>query len=198
MITKYGRVIKFEVGDMVRVRKDLIVGKYYGKFYLGKEWEKFKGMTAKITRVDADDTYLLNIGEDKSSHWWTNEMLEPTNIPTPTPPFYVDCPTREIWDMVEAGMFKLGYEWNGGKRKGTDWDVYEINSAMSVGKDKVMMYCEMEYYKTHNEDNEYGNHILYKMFLGILGVEEPIDKKIEKIWKKFLKVKNDLKNIKIK
>ena len=62
--------VKFKVGDKVRLKKDLVVGKSYGDMPL-HEFLVFKG-TNKVIRVDDDGTCLL----DDPCYYYTFEMLE--------------------------------------------------------------------------------------------------------------------------
>ena len=64
--------MKYEVGDKVRVRKDLVLGNKYGGIIYASNMDKFKNKECVITSV-TNKTYHIN----GSDHWWTNEMLEP-------------------------------------------------------------------------------------------------------------------------
>src|SRR5690554_3467354 len=69
--------MKFKIGDKVRVREDLEVGKDYG-FYFSEEMAKSKGKVVEIKDVDSDS---YSIKED--SYYWAEEMfsgLEPRNL----------------------------------------------------------------------------------------------------------------------
>ena len=69
--------MKFKVGDKVRVRDDLVVGKSYKpslKFVDGME--KFKGKEFEVVGINKEDytpTYMLT----GSSFRWNDEMLDP-------------------------------------------------------------------------------------------------------------------------
>lgn len=67
--------MKFKVGDMVRVRNDLSLGKYYS-IHLSRSMVLNKGKIAKIICVDSHDgSYQLDI--DDGIWWWSEDMLEP-------------------------------------------------------------------------------------------------------------------------
>lgn len=63
---------KFKIGDKVRVRSDLIVGKYYSNIkMLDGLMERCIGSIGTIEYVN-DGDYHLDIG-----FFWSEEMLEP-------------------------------------------------------------------------------------------------------------------------
>ena len=79
---------KFKIGDKVRVRKDLVVDKYYGcGWNFTERMEQYCGNKAKITRV-SNTFYDLDI--DNGEFAWTDDMLEPVTTTTEQPK-YVKC-----------------------------------------------------------------------------------------------------------
>ena len=65
--------MKFKVGDEVRVREDLEVGKDYGNYYVVVEdMKEYKGKEFIIHEVWRNCYRLKDIG-----YYWTDEMLEP-------------------------------------------------------------------------------------------------------------------------
>ena len=67
--------MKFEVGDMVRIRSDLSLRKYYS-IHLSRSMVLNKGEMAKIIYVDSHNgSYQLDI--DDGQWWWSEDMLEP-------------------------------------------------------------------------------------------------------------------------
>lgn len=67
--------MRFKVGDKVRVREDLVVGRFYNDTIFAFGMEKFKGQEFIVTRIDdINECYALN---DDYGYWWTDEMLEP-------------------------------------------------------------------------------------------------------------------------
>ena len=67
--------MKFKVGDQVKIREDLSLGKYYS-VHLSRGMLSNKGKEAKITYISPDDdTCHLDI--DSGSWWWSEDMLEP-------------------------------------------------------------------------------------------------------------------------
>lgn len=85
------REMKYKVGDKVRVRKDLVVGKEYGGLgtLFCSEMKRWRGKTVTIAEVD-ENLLMYIIKEDKQFSWvdemfepaprdwdWVGEMLEP-------------------------------------------------------------------------------------------------------------------------
>ena len=65
--------MKYKVGDKVKVREDLEIGKSYDKKVFVDDMEKYKGQIVTI-KVVGDDNYRIE--EDNQDWWWTDEMLE--------------------------------------------------------------------------------------------------------------------------
>ena len=66
----------YQVGDTVKIRKDLKVGKSYDDEYFYKEMKGYLGKTAKITHLgSSSEFYLLDI--DDGDYAWSSEMFEP-------------------------------------------------------------------------------------------------------------------------
>lgn len=67
-------VIRFKVGDKVRVRKDLKVGCEYGKYLFTSSMKRLVDKVSVITGINNyGDAYLLKHRDEG----WTDEMLEP-------------------------------------------------------------------------------------------------------------------------
>lgn len=64
--------MKYKVGDKVKVRSDLRVGKSYGEHTFVHDMFKFMG---KIVTIESVWKQGYRIEED--AYWWTDEMLEP-------------------------------------------------------------------------------------------------------------------------
>ena len=65
--------MKFKVGDKVRVKEDLEVGKNYGHYNVVEDMEKYKGKEFIINEVSRSYYRLKN----ENWYCWTDEMLEP-------------------------------------------------------------------------------------------------------------------------
>ena len=65
--------MKYKVGDKVRVKKDLEVGKNYGNHDVVEDMEKYKGKEFIINEVRRNYYRLKN----ENWYCWTDEMLEP-------------------------------------------------------------------------------------------------------------------------
>ena len=66
--------MKYKIGDKVKVREDLEVGKEYGNQYFIDLMEEYKGQIVTVISVK---TAHYEIEEDDRSFAWTDEMLEP-------------------------------------------------------------------------------------------------------------------------
>lgn len=66
--------MKYKVGDKVKIKENLIVGKTYGGLYLHDGAGRHIGEETIVTKVEREH-YRLAV--DNSSRIWTNEMLEP-------------------------------------------------------------------------------------------------------------------------
>lgn len=64
--------MKHKVGDKVKVRSDLVVGKSYGEHAFVHDMIKFSG---KIVTIESVWRQGYRIEED--TYWWTDEMFEP-------------------------------------------------------------------------------------------------------------------------
>jgi hypothetical protein len=66
-------MMKYKVGDKVRIRKDLDVGMFYGRCRFVPEMRGLVGETVRITEVSKRDGYYRVDSNDK---YWTDEMFE--------------------------------------------------------------------------------------------------------------------------
>ena len=111
--------MKYEIGDKVRVRKDLEPGKLYGGIVYTSNMDKFKNEECVITST-SDKTYHIN----GSDYWWTNDMLEPVD------------------DLLEYALEKLGMtkqEIQGEMDRDKE-DIAFIKKCMN-DKKEVRKYC---------------------------------------------------------
>jgi len=72
--------MKYKVGDKVRVRQDLEIGKKYGCADFTNDMQMYIGKIVTIARVlwvsDGSGDFGYDIVEDKGFYIWTHEMLE--------------------------------------------------------------------------------------------------------------------------
>lgn len=66
--------MKYKVGDKVKIKENLIVGKTYGGLYLHDGAGRHIGEETIVTKVEREH---YRVAVDNSSRIWTNEMLEP-------------------------------------------------------------------------------------------------------------------------
>ena len=140
--------MKYKKGMMVR-----IIGSIDSK---GWRWgdEDMVGEVGKITQVCKDKesiTYIID--KNKWGTNFTENMIEPLL----TPPFYVDCPTEEVWNDVlkkatEMGFLTKPFEWRYRCKDGTPVFYFEA--------DKHLEHCHDGY------KNNFGyKHIPHSEFL---------------------------------
>lgn len=72
--------MKYKIGDKVRVREDLKVGKFYNEWFFNEEMAELKGKVVEIEDVDSDFYYIKEDG-----YYWSDEMFsgladEPRNL----------------------------------------------------------------------------------------------------------------------
>jgi|694.fasta_scaffold118319_4 hypothetical protein len=75
---------KFKVGDKIRVREDLVVGKQYGSCIFASGMEKYKGKILIVGESD-HDSYCAKLSEGDEFYFWSDKMLEPVESTKPLP-----------------------------------------------------------------------------------------------------------------
>ena len=66
--------MKFKVGDKVRLKKGLVIGRDYGGIYFMLPMKLFEG---KIFEIEFVDGKFYQLKEDKEKYSFSDEMLEP-------------------------------------------------------------------------------------------------------------------------
>ena len=89
--------MKYNVGDKVRVRKDLVNYSEYGGELFVRGMQQFKGKVVTICRL-LDDKYFIR--EDTSEYAWTNEMLEGLANDAIKPDYY-QFHGYDVFDIAE-------------------------------------------------------------------------------------------------
>ena len=97
--------MKYQIGDKVKIREDLVALDRYGGALFVEEMNEFKGKTAIITSVDYDNRYSIDI--DKNDDFaWSGEMFEynvfDNNMKAVTPMTVLDLLNKT---NIEAGGF---------------------------------------------------------------------------------------------
>lgn len=65
--------MKFKVGDIVKVKENLVEGKKYGKLeFLGSDMSVACGKKFMVREISPNDNYILH----KNKFYWSEEMLE--------------------------------------------------------------------------------------------------------------------------
>lgn len=72
--------MKFKVGQKVRVKEDLTIGKHYGGYSFSVGMEKYEGKTYMISDVNIDHYWLDGCVINSFHYKFTDEMLEPAEF----------------------------------------------------------------------------------------------------------------------
>lgn len=67
-------MIDFKVGDKVRVKKDIVVNKFYNSWNFNEDMVKYKGRVLTIDKKRSDKAFYIK--EDSHMYTWTIGMLE--------------------------------------------------------------------------------------------------------------------------
>ncbi len=132
--------MKYEIGDKVRVRKDLEVDESYG--YSGltfvDEMEQYKGRVVTIESINSDGNYTLE--EDDCDWRWNDEMLEDV---------VDDIKSSEITvkDLLDKTLLELD-----------GFVVSIVNSSFEVSMGNNYIKRDMELYKRFIE--AYGDMVI--------------------------------------
>lgn len=70
-------MLKYKVGDKVKIRKDLKVGKLYGTCFFTEGMKDLRGKITRITKVNR-----MGYRIDSRSYYWTDEMFEDVDVET--------------------------------------------------------------------------------------------------------------------
>lgn len=66
--------MKYNVGDKVRIREDLITGEKYNDLTFVPDMVQYMGKVATITRIKFEDVYGIDL--DGKTWSWSDEMFE--------------------------------------------------------------------------------------------------------------------------
>ena len=67
--------MKYNIGDTVRVRPDLIKHKNYGGVETSSRMAKFRDHIVTITQIDTAKPITYSIKEDNEKFYWTKDMF---------------------------------------------------------------------------------------------------------------------------
>lgn len=120
--------MKYKKGQKVRILKKES-HPYSGYLYMDRN------IIGKIGYIEeiVGGSYLINTNKSYTGYLglFEEDEVEPVNE---FQPFYVDCPTQEIWDKVEKKMFDMGYCWGAGDKEHRDY-FSQNNRVLSVWDD---------------------------------------------------------------
>lgn len=124
--------MKYKIGDKVRVRDDLVVGKCYGSLCFSSNSQEYKGKIFTIGSLESE-LYMLDGTDD---WYWSEEMLEPVDKE-------VD---KDIYDfIIEKEQSKTSIIWKFALIK--DYLIDVIGGETGVSNDdnddkKMIKFCE--------------------------------------------------------
>lgn len=154
--------MKFKVGDRVKS-----VGKNDPSFgYEGVIAKvRYDGCSYTVKFDNFKEGHSGDIEPDSRSYYFVEEKnLELVSDSKFTPPFYVDCPTEEIWNKVEQKMFDMGYYWAGTRCSRSPSGYFKYGKEMAISdKDKDLRVNNIE--PDHFKKIGY-KHISHQDFLG--------------------------------
>lgn len=74
-VRKETKMMKYKVGDKVRIRKDLVLGRAYGGCRFAEGMQNFCGKIARITDITDNDGIAERYRIHSSNKYWTDEMF---------------------------------------------------------------------------------------------------------------------------
>ena len=143
--------MKFKVGDKIKVRKDLEVGKQYGEDLFTNTMHNYLGKSATVA-YKGNKKYRLDI--DGGFYSWTDEMLEPVQSLSFDISKYIGkvihCDTEEKANQLLEFLDGQGYKWRGtGERttEGNKWKTCSENTCYCIETNKKITYDCIAYLK---------------------------------------------------
>jgi hypothetical protein len=117
---------KYKVGDKVRIRDDLVVGKHYGLYFI-RSMDNYRNRVATIMNV-RNNYYELDV--DNLSLGWTDEMLEPVSNDK------IVITTDGC--TVTAQMYRDGIKSDSATAKCNPEDTFDFNVGAKLAFDRLM------------------------------------------------------------
>lgn len=65
----------FEVGELVRIKDDMVIGKKYGNLTYISNMDDYKGRVYRVSKISKEGNYTLS---STNPFYWSGDMLEPT------------------------------------------------------------------------------------------------------------------------
>jgi hypothetical protein len=130
-------MMKYKVGDKVRIRKDLDVGMFYGGCRFVLEMRDLVGETVRITEVSKRDGYYRVDSNDK---YWTDEMFEGKEKMNDNDSIRILVSGNQVVAIhMETGK-------KGVARCHPD-DVFDPEKGMDLARSRALLKRERAYYK---------------------------------------------------
>ncbi len=122
---------KYKVGDKVRVRKDLVVGAYYGGQLFADDMERLCGKKVTIESVRDEGVYRIV----EYDYNWTDEMFEDINKPEYLANIARIVRNKEttviFWEDDTKTIVKLGENQTDSPEMAILWAFFEKNSGLT-------------------------------------------------------------------
>lgn len=172
--------MKYKVGDKVKVRSDLRVGKRYGEHTFAHDMFKFMG---KIVTIESVWEQSYRIEED--AYWWTDEMLEPVEEMSTEEAIKLSgkmCSSSACYECpVFKSREKYGERCNVFKKEHAE-EYLEILKQWKADHEKKPIETKWVWYVKIIEAD---THLLKHEELLELDFSIPMDRKKEEILKKY-------------
>lgn len=141
---------KYKVGDKVRVRKDLVVGVYYGDKLFVEDMEKLCGQKVTIESVRDEGVYRIV----EYDYNWTDEMFEDINKPEYLANIARIVRNKEttvvFWEDDTKTIVKLGENQKDSPETAILWAYFEKNSGLTKTQAHKTMTKLID--SIHNQD----------------------------------------------
>lgn len=117
---KRGKMMKYKVGDKVKIREDLVMGGTYGGSVAVDDMTDMGGSVVTIERVGEKFGYYIE--EDLDDYCWTDEMFEPVEEISAAEALKIaaelceeemmcskECPIKNIDNTIDCNTIKKRY-----------------------------------------------------------------------------------------
>lgn len=138
--------MKYKVGDKVKIKENLIVGKTYGGLYLHDGAGKHIGEETLVTKVERE---RYRLGVDNSSRIWTGEMFESVEEMSAEEAIRIQAEMCRSTMCKDCAIDKLRYDSH-----------YECSEFRSKNPDKVIEILK-QWKKDHEKNPIETENVMY-------------------------------------
>ena len=132
--------MRFKVGDKVRIREDLIVGKDYGNETFIDKMNQYKGQVGIIKNITINEKgikyqLLINNNQESFDWFWSDEMLEP----------YSELKKKEVEIFTNkkgTKVFLKGDNYRSGSSKWNGKDKYDEKIGILIATARALKFDE--------------------------------------------------------